>query len=271
MPRQRRLTMPSGYFHVLNRGIRKTQLFHSRGDYRAFSTVLHRGLQRHPIQLVSYCVMPNHWHLVVGPIDPYRLSRFMQWVTGTHATRWHRHRKTTGQGPVYQGRFHAVAIESAAELVRVCRYVERNALRARLVRRAQDWPWCSLADRLRPEPSIPIIPAVFLASNLWIDYVNAAVTERELLEQRLPERTSGTQQSKVVENAYDPLRDTAEDPGGLAQVFEDGEDIAGVTWVADQNEPHSHVEGAEHLGVVKSAGVLEPAEKGRDRPALAVK
>jgi REP-associated tyrosine transposase len=102
--------------------------------------------------MISYCLMPNHWHLVVGPVDPIRLSKLMHWVTVTHAVRWHHHRNTVGLGPVYQNRFWSEVLPRADDLVRACRYVERNALRARLTRRAQDWPWGSLAERLRPEP-----------------------------------------------------------------------------------------------------------------------
>jgi len=125
------------------------------------------------VRLVAYCVLPNHFHLVAGPTDPARLSRLMHWVCTTHARRWHSHRQSIGQGPVYQGRFKAVAIQGADELVRVCRYVERNALPAGLVRRAQDWPWCSLSDRLRRSTGLPLVTTPFLEHRGWIDYVNA--------------------------------------------------------------------------------------------------
>jgi REP element-mobilizing transposase RayT len=64
-----------------------------------------KGSTTTPARLLAYCAMPNHWHLVMGPIDPKPLSKLMHWVTVTHAVRWHRHHHTTGLGPVYQGRY----------------------------------------------------------------------------------------------------------------------------------------------------------------------
>ena len=175
MPRRPRAVFAAGFFHVINRSIGKRPIFVNPRDYRAFLAVLNEGLQRHPTRLISYCVLANHWHLVVGPVGTNQLSQLMQWVGATHAQRWHRHRNTVGQGPVYQARFKSHSIEADAHLVRVCRYVERNALSAGLVRRAQDWPWCSLSERLLSTSSLPLVVTPFLASNAWIDYVNAPI------------------------------------------------------------------------------------------------
>jgi len=271
MPRQARRDVTGSFFHVINRSVRKVRIFVNRADYRAFLTVLEEGLALHPVKLVSYCVMPNHWHLVVGPTGTGELSAFMQWVTATHAIRWHRHHKTVGQGPVYQGRFHSNAVEGAAELVHVCRYVERNALRAHLVQRAQDWPWCSLSDRLRADATVPLQPAVFLATDMWIEYVNAAVTPRELVEaQAKSESTSGTELPETVENSSVPLLGDAQDPGSLTAIFEDTEDFIRDLRAGDDDQADPHVERPEHLCVVNSAPALEPAEEWGDDPALAI-
>jgi putative transposase len=101
-------------------------LFQRPADYRAFLAALDEGLRRHPVRLVAYCVLANHFHLVVGPTDPGRLSQLMHWVCTTHAKRWHSRRDSIGQGPVYQGRFKSFVVVEAGELVRVCRYVERR-------------------------------------------------------------------------------------------------------------------------------------------------
>jgi REP-associated tyrosine transposase len=194
MPRRPRSAAPVTFFHVINRSARKVPLFARVHEYREFLAVLKEGLKRHPVRLLSYCVMSNHWHLVVGPAHPSQLSKLLHWVTTTHAVRLHLRRKTTGQGPVYQGRFKSHAIQAADELVRVCRYVERNALRARLVRRAQDWPWCSLSERLRAEARLPLVTAPFLESPVWVEYVNAVLTRRERLARPVPKR------GRTVEN-----------------------------------------------------------------------
>jgi putative transposase len=136
------------------------------------------GLERYPTRLISYCLMPNHWHLVMGPLDPDRLSTLLHWVTVTHAVRWHHHHQTVGLGPVYQNRFWSEPLTAADHLVAVCRYVERNALNAHLVSRAQDWPWSSLAERLHSGARLPVVRTPFLVSTAWVDYVNTP-THRE--------------------------------------------------------------------------------------------
>lgn len=123
------------------------RLFEDEADYLAFIRVLGEGLRRHPeARLISYCLMPNHWHLVFWPKrgSDRVLSELMQWLGTTHACRWHTHRHTIGTGPIYQGRFKSFPIERDEHLLAVCRYVERNALRANLVEKAELWRWGSL-------------------------------------------------------------------------------------------------------------------------------
>jgi len=216
MPRRPRSAAPATFFHVINRSVRKTPLFPRSHDYREFLGLLCEGLKRHPVRLLAFCIMSNHWHLVVGPVDPPQLSKLLHWVSTTHAVRLHLRRKTVGQGPVYQGRFKSHVIDSPDQLVRVCRYVERNALRARLVRRAQDWPWCSLAERLQTEPSLPLVTTPFLASQAWTEHVNAPLTVREQVAMRTPvPKTAETVESTPVPDP-DPLDDGALVPRRLA-------------------------------------------------------
>jgi putative transposase len=180
MPRRRRSTTAGIIFHILNRGSRKGVLFETADDYRAFETVLGTAVERFGIQLLAYCLMPNHWHFVIVPPASRALSRFMHWLTTTHARRWRLHTGTHGQGAVYQGRFKAVPIESNEHLLWVLRYVERNACRASLVNRAEDWQWCSLWRRENHTDtswlsSWPVAPPAD-----WLDRVNDPQTPDEL-------------------------------------------------------------------------------------------
>ncbi len=281
MPRQRRSSLDAPFFHVINRSVRKAPIFRRPPDYRAFLGVLQEGLDRFPVRLVAFCLLSNHWHLVLEPAGTEGMIRFMHWVTTTHAARWHKHRESRGQGPVYQGRYHSVPIDGTGDLIRACRYVERNALRAGLVRRAQDWPWCSLAERLRTSPEVTLKPARFFTSQAWIEHVNTAGTLREQIEEplevvtmdpmrrrRRPRHTPGTKQAKGVEKRYDPLRDVAEIPGAGA---ERGQDGGHGRRRAHQDQPHAHVERAEHLRLRHPARALQPLEQRRNRPALPVK
>ena len=172
MPRRPRTSAIPTYFHVINRAAAKAPLFVKPRDYREFLQILREGLTLHPVPVIAYCLLGNHWHLVIGPTGTERLSTLMHWVATTHAVRFRLRHKTVGQGPVYQGRFKSKALEDGGALIRTCRYVERNALAAGLVRRAQDWPWGSLADRRLDRPTFPLEDAEFLTSDAWMEFVN---------------------------------------------------------------------------------------------------
>src|SRR5262245_9743930 len=140
MPRTARAVEADGLYHVLNRGNGRARIFHKPPDYDAFERILAEGLKRYAVELLAYCLMPNHWHLVLRPGRAAALGRFVGWVCVTHVRRHHAHYHTSGGGHLYQGRFKSFPIEPNDRHFRiVCRYVEGNALRARLVRRAENW------------------------------------------------------------------------------------------------------------------------------------
>lgn len=147
MPRVARIA-PGGYvYHALNRGVARLALFEKAGDYQAFERVLVEALERTPIRLLGYCLMPNHWHFVLWPRKDGELTEFLRWLTHTHTQRWHAHFHSAGSGHLYQGRFKAFPVEDDAPCLTVLRYVEGNALRAGLCERAEDWRYGSLAHR----------------------------------------------------------------------------------------------------------------------------
>ena len=148
MPRRPRVAVAGLCYHVLNRGVGRMTLFDKPGDYAAFETALGHAFAAVPMRVVTYVLMPNHWHLVLWPEHDDHLSEFMRLLTVTHTQRWHAHRRTSGTGPVYQGRFKSFPIEQDHHLLTVARYVDRNPVRAGLCGRAQDWPW-SAARGLR--------------------------------------------------------------------------------------------------------------------------
>jgi putative transposase len=150
MGRPPRITEPGLAYHILNRRVMRLPLFRKDDDYLAFERVLAESLARPDApRLLAWCLMPNHWHLVVQAGRQTDLSTWMQWVTVTHTHRWHAHTHTTGEGPLYQGRFKSFPIQTDHHFLMVCRYVEANAKRARLVKRAEQWRWGSLWTRRR--------------------------------------------------------------------------------------------------------------------------
>jgi len=180
MPRVPRRALGGFAYHVLNRAVRRRAIFRTLGDYAAFEDLLGEAIDRHPVRLFSYCLMPNHWHLVVWPATTGLLSQLMQWLTLTHTRRWHLAHGTTGTGPVYQGRFKSIPVQSDEHLLRVCRYVERNPLRANLVDRAERWRWSSLWQRGQNCGTVRLEMSQVLQSEHWVDLVNRPQTRAEL-------------------------------------------------------------------------------------------
>lgn len=171
-------------YHVLNRVNGRATLFAKAADYAAFLRVLGEAVARADTRLLAYCVMPNHWHLVVWPRRDGELARFVGWLTLTHTQRWHAHSHTAGTGHLYQGRYKSFPVQADEHLRTVCRYVERNPVRAGLVRRAEAWRWGSLWPRgpEEEEAARPVLAAWPVPRPRgWLAFVNAPQTAAEIL------------------------------------------------------------------------------------------
>jgi putative transposase len=140
-------------YHALNRANARPAIFAEEADFAAFERVLSEAVARGAMRLLAYCVLPNHFHLLVWPCRDGGLSRFMRWLTMTQTQRWHAHRRSAGSGHLYQGRLKSFPVQDDAHFLTACRYVERNALRAGLVPRAESWRRGSLSRR--GEPTVP--------------------------------------------------------------------------------------------------------------------
>ena len=182
MPRTARVAPGGMVFHVLNRGVARMQLFEKAADYQAFEQVLQDTLDQSPMRICAYAVMPNHWHLLLWPECDGELAAFMQRLTITHVRRWQEHRGYAGLGHVYQGRYKSFPVESDEHFWVVARYVERNALRANLVLRAEEWRWSSLWQRCHPtgeERSLLAAWPIDMPAN-WLERVNQTDDAQEL-------------------------------------------------------------------------------------------
>ena len=129
MPRPSR-NFPGGLvYHVLNRGVGRRMLFDKGGDFLAFEKVIEETLRTCRMRICAFCILSNHWHVVVWPESDGDLSAFMQQITNMHVKRWKEHRHEVGYGHLYQGRYKCFPVETAGYFYQVVRYVERNALR----------------------------------------------------------------------------------------------------------------------------------------------
>lgn len=182
MPRPPRADEAGGLYHALNRGNLRATIFRKEGDYAAFENILAEGLRLYQVEIFSYILMPNHYHLVLRPAVDGEMSRFMKWIGGTHTMRYHSHYHTSGFGHVYQQRYKSFPIQDGDHFLVVCRYVERNALRAGLVERAEDWRWSSLWRWLQKSEPNPTLLSSWPVARLpnWLARVNEALTDKEL-------------------------------------------------------------------------------------------
>jgi putative transposase len=179
MPR-RHLNRTGGLVvHVLNRAVRRAPLFTTNLDYLAFEAVVSEALDRFPTRLLAYCIMPNHWHMVLWPTDD-ELPQLMHWLTLTHAKRWHAAHGSSSTGPVYQNRYGAIPVQNDVHLLGLLRYVERNALRAGLVARAEEWRWGSLWAGANFCTHLPLAAWPILKPEGWVQLVNEAQSPTEL-------------------------------------------------------------------------------------------
>jgi putative transposase len=182
MPRTARASQGGFVYHVINRGNARQRVFHKDGDYEAFVRLMLEGRERVPVRLTGYCLMPNHFHLLVWPRGDGDLSRWMQWLLTAHVRRYHRHYR--GSGHVWQGRFKAFPVQEDDHYLTVLRYIERNPLRAGLVTRSQDWEWSSLKPTLRSGPEGLLSDGPLIKGSGWTRWVNGIESESELVALR---------------------------------------------------------------------------------------
>lgn len=172
MSRRRRVSCGGVVYHVFNRGSRKGPLFRDSDDYISFLRLTSEARALRSMRIIAYCLMPNHWHFLLWPEEDNQLSKFMHWLTGTHAGRWRRDTASQGQGAVYQSRFMAVPVESVRQLLTAWRYVERNPVEAGLVSDAQDWPWSSAGQASNPTPDLVLDGGPLTKPADWLTIVN---------------------------------------------------------------------------------------------------
>lgn len=140
MSRPLRIEYPGAWYHVMNRGRRREDIFLTSEDYRSFIKVLLETADFWNLKISGYCLMSNHYHLLVQTPEG-NLSRCMRHINGIYTQRFNRRRKTDGQ--LFRGRYKAILIEENSHLLEVLRYIHRNPLRAGVVKNLKTFPWSS--------------------------------------------------------------------------------------------------------------------------------
>lgn len=140
MSRPLRIEFPGALYHVTSRGDRREDIFADDLDRARLLAVVAQGLARYDAQLLSYCLMSNHYHFVLHTRQGH-LSALMRHINGIYTQGFNRRHGKVGH--LFQGRFKAILVDRESYLLEVCRYVELNPVRARMVSTAAEWPWSS--------------------------------------------------------------------------------------------------------------------------------
>jgi putative transposase len=143
MARIPRSKLSPGWFHCINRGVNRNTIFFDDHDYAVFRNDLIQTASKLGLSIGAFCLMPNHWHIVINCSAIETLSSLFKNLSTSHATRHHTKYKTTGYGSIYQGRYKSIPIEDEIILGTICDYVELNPVRANLVSNSDEWKWSS--------------------------------------------------------------------------------------------------------------------------------
>ncbi len=182
MPRTSRVDIGGEYYHVINRANGRFQIFNNKEDYQLFEKLLEEMKELFSVEVLAYVVMPNHWHLLIRTKQDKDLSSFMSRLTNAHTRKVHALTKTNGSGHLYQGRYKSFLVEGDIYLRTLIKYIERNPVRAKLVKSCENWQWSSayrsLCGTTKEKKLIDTAP-----TELPEDYsrwINLPQTEQEL-------------------------------------------------------------------------------------------
>jgi hypothetical protein len=237
MPKTRTATR---YFHVTGCLIAPHAQLRRTGQYKHMLRQLSAQLRTHDVQLLSFCLLPNAWDLVVAAEGTERLNALIKGVRTTPCL-------STPEATRHRMPILVTPLVTGGALVGRCVLVERRPVSRGLVRQAQDWPWCSAAERFRLQTRVPLVSPRMLLSQAWFDHLNVP-------------RPGDASHPVDRHNLAQPPRLLASRP-------QLGDDTVGIRGTAHQNHPDAHVEGPEHLGVGNRAAALQPGEQRRHGPA----
>ncbi|NBV96647.1 MAG: transposase [Verrucomicrobia bacterium] len=185
MPRKPRHCPPGQVVHVCNRAVNRSQMFFCEFDYREVIKVLAEAIQKYPVDLFAYCLMPNHWHLLLRGRKPHAISKMLHWFSTKQSVRWRKMTQTTGAGAVYQNRFRSHLVIGGDAFLAVARYIERNPVSANLIRSPLHWKWSSAS----PESQIPIDTWPVPKPKGWAKYIEQQIDEETLRQIHISKRS----------------------------------------------------------------------------------
>ena len=175
-----RIALDSVPYHVTQRGNARQFILSSDEERVVYLSLLRKYVQLHELQLLGYCLMSSHVHLVVVPRKADSLAQALKQTHGRYATYWNATHRSSGH--VWQGRFYSCPLDSD-HLWIALRYAERNPVRAGLVAKAESWPWSSATAHCGGELDASLHMALWnkrWSAKSWLDYLAAGETDAEV-------------------------------------------------------------------------------------------
>jgi putative transposase len=184
MPRPKRSCEAGEVYHLINRGNKKARVFIEATDYQEFVMAMADAAERTGVRHMTFCIMPNHFHIVAQSSAENDISSYMQRLMNAHIRNYQDRHGTKGTGHIYQGRYRPIQVVTDQQFLNVCRYVDANPLRAGLVDRAEHWLWGGLALKKSRDGRRLLSPWPVEKPADWLDRVNRQQSEALLNEIR---------------------------------------------------------------------------------------
>jgi len=228
MTRKHRPQIAGGLYHVTMRGNNRAEIFRADADRERFLDIVGRAKRAHGWQVHSYCLMTNHYHLLLETPEP-NIAAGMQWLNSTYA---HWFNQINGRiGHMFQRRYADGLIGGDGHLKTVLRYIPLNPVKAGLCKHPQDWTWSSYAATIGLAPRPPFLSVRWLLSKFH--------AERDVARRRFTE---------WVEAGMDEER-PAHPAATLGEIFQAFRPVNPDSVRRARTEGYSIAEIAHHLGV----------------------
>jgi putative transposase len=189
MARAPRVQVAGGLYHLGIRGVRRTRIYRNDGDYILFESLLQRAVEWFEWRCHSYCLMPNHYHLLVETPAP-NLSEGMQRLNGTYAQWFNELHGFTGH--VFERRFFSRLVESSYDLLELVRYIVLNPVRAGICVEPAEWRWSSHRALAGDAPAPPFLTADWVLAHFGQDEMRAQESFRGFMREAPPHYRSRT-------------------------------------------------------------------------------
>jgi len=217
-----RIEYPDAYYHVMNRGRRSEKIFFDKSDYLAFIDLLREAIELWGVELYSYTLIPNHYHILLKtPLG--NLSRFMRHVDGVYTQRFNKNHNA--EGSLFKGRYKSILVEADNYLLQIVKYIHRNSLKARIVDNIDNYKWCSHKAYLSNNKNWSWVKKEFVLSmltnikknqrNEYLEFVNEKETEEvfKILERsKLPSILGSDNFIKLIKEKYSEEKGDLEVP-----------------------------------------------------------